>query len=211
MRGPGPLLALALAAAALVGCGGDDEEPQGGGSGGDAGAEVFPEGGRVPEGTRLALEDVERATGCELLNVKGSGYGKHTTTLDERVGYGTNPPTAGRHYQIPAEDGLYMEAAPDEALVHSMEHGRVIVWAEPDLPREARATLRAFFEEDDYQLLLTPRADMPYAVAATAWNGEPQPDGTGRTLGCPEWSGEVVSALRAFRDEHRGRGPEPVP
>ena len=52
---------------------------------------------------------------------------------------------------------------------------------------------------------------MPYDVAATAWNRDPQPGGTGRTLGCPEWNEKVVDALRAFRDEHRGRGPEPIP
>jgi hypothetical protein len=92
-----------------------------------------------------------------------------------------------------------------------MEHGRVIIWAKPGLPEDARKTLRALFEEDDYQMVLTPRPDMPYAVAATAWNGDPQPGGTGRTLGCPEWNEKVVDALRAFRDEHRGRGPEPIP
>ena len=62
-----------------------------------------------------------------------------------------------------------------------------------------------------HQLVLTPREDMPYAVAATPWSRNPQPGGTGRTLGCPDSSERVVDALRAFRDEHRGRGPEPIP
>jgi hypothetical protein len=52
---------------------------------------------------------------------------------------------------------------------------------------------------------------MPFAVAATAWNADPQPLGTGRTLGCPEYNEKVLDALRAFRDEHRGNGPEPIP
>ena len=59
--------------------------------------------------------------------------------------------------------------------------------------------------------MLTPRQDMPYAVAATAWNGEPGPAGTGRTLGCERWSDATIDALRAFRDEHRSQGPEAVP
>jgi len=50
-----------------------------------------------------------------------------------------------------------------------------------------------------------------YAVAGTAWNRDPEPGGTGRTLGCPRWSDGVLDALRAFRDEHRGNGPEPIP
>jgi hypothetical protein len=63
--------------------------------------------------------------------------------------------------------------------------------------------LRALFEEDSYQLVLTPRRAMPYAVAATAWNIDPD-------AGCPAWSANAVDALRAFRDEHRGNGPEQV-
>jgi hypothetical protein len=209
------LLVLGLAATPAA-CGGDDS-PEGGDGGAPA---VFPEGGNVPEQRVTDLAPAARAARCEL---KDSSLTEaelpegpnplHTPTPDERVTYPDNPPTLGRHWPggFQAQDGLYEEAPPDEALVHTMEHGRVIVWARPSLPRAARAALRALFEEDDYQMVLTPRADMPYAVAATAWNAEPGPYGTGRTLGCPEWSEEVVDAIRTFRDEHRSRGPEPVP
>jgi hypothetical protein len=60
-------------------------------------------------------------------------------------------------------------------------------------------------------MLLVRRRDMPYAVAATAWNRDPAPGGTGRTLSCDRWSAEVADALRAFLDQHRGNGPEDVP
>jgi hypothetical protein len=66
-------------------------------------------------------------------------------------------------------------------------------------------------QDDNYQTLLVRRPNMPFAVAATAWNQDPQPNGTGHTLGCARWSPEVIDALRAFRDEHRGNGPEPIP
>jgi hypothetical protein len=79
------------------------------------------------------------------------------------------------------------------------------------LSEEGQDGVRALFEEDSYQLVVTPRAAMPYAVAATAWNRDPEPGGTGRTLGCPRWNDGVIDALRAFRDEHRGKGPEPIP
>ncbi len=207
MRRASPALVLVLIA--LAGCGADD----GGGGGGGGGGEVFPAGGSVPGDRGLPLEQAARAAGCELETTpsRGGADRQHTTSPDERVKYRGNPPTLGRHAPPPAEDGLYQEAPPDESLVHTMEHGRVIVWAKPSLPEDARKTLRALFEEDDYQMVLTPRANMPYEVAATAWNGDPQPGGTGRTLGCPKWNEKVVDALRAFRDEHRGRGPEPVP
>ena len=206
-------LALGLALVALAGCGRDDGDGGDGGTGNGGEAEVFPAGGSVPEDSGLPLEQAARAAGCALVTTpsRGEADRQHTTSPDEKVRYRGNPPTLGPHAPQPAGDGLYQQAPPDESLVHTMEHGRVVIWAKPSLPEEARKTLRALFEEDDYQLVLTPRADMPYAVAATAWNGDPQPGGTGRTLGCPKWSQKVVDALRAFRDEHRGRGPEPIP
>ena len=209
-------LALGLALVALAGCGDNDgdsgaEGNNGGGDGG--GSEVFPAGGSVPDDSGVTLEQAARGAGCVLKTTpsRGEADRQHATSPDEKVRYRGNPPTLGRHAPQPAGDGLYQQAPPDESLVHTMEHGRVIIWAKPSLPAKARMTLRALFEEDDHQLVATPRANMPYEVAATAWNGDPQPGGTGRTLGCPKWNDEVVDALRAFRDEHRSRGPEPIP
>ena len=195
----------------LAACGGDD-----GGSSGDSGAgQLFPEGGSAPEQEVFEVEPAAKAAGCELevTESRGEEDSGHTDSPDERVEYRGNPPTLGRHWPpgYQAEDGLYGEAPADEALVHTMEHGRVIFWAKPSLPEEARKAIRAVFEEDSYQLVLTPRRSMPYAVAATAWNGEPGPAGTGRTLGCAAWSDATADALRAFRDEHRSQGPEAVP
>jgi uncharacterized protein DUF3105 len=186
----------------------------GGGGGGSAKgdvAAVFPDGGSVPEQKDFDVASAAGAAGCELRSVKGSGVATHTTSLDDRVKYKTNPPTTGRHYEIPAQDGIYGEAPQDEALVHTLEHGRVIIWVKPSLPQKQRADLRALVEEDDYQMVLVPRRNMPYAVAATAWNGEPAPGGTGRLLLCDEVNAKTFDALAAFRDEHRSQGPEPVP
>lgn len=188
-----------------------------GGDGGtdEAAAEVFPDGGSVPEQQEFDVRPAAEAAGCELKDTPARGEQDrlHSDTPDVDLKYRGNPPTLGRHWPpgFQAEDGLYGESPADEALVHTMEHGRVVVWAKPSLPEDARSTLRALFDEDDYQMVLTPRAKMPYAVAATAWNGEPAPVGIGRTLGCPEWNEQVPDAIRAFRDEHRSRGPEPVP
>jgi hypothetical protein len=183
----------------------------GGGSTDEAAAEVFPEGGSFPEQTEFDVRPAAEAAGCQLRTVKGSGTQDHTTSLDEKVKYNSNPPTTGRHYQIPAEDGIYGDAPQDEALVHGLEHGRVIVWVKPSLPEEQRANIRALVDDDEYQMFLVPRANMPYAVAATAWNAEPAPNGTGRMLTCDEVTDKTFDALAAFRDEHRSQGPEPVP
>jgi hypothetical protein len=203
--GGGGLLAVAaIAVIVLLAAGGNGAEGQGGG-------DIFPEGGDVPEQTEFELEASAEAADCELRSKRGSGVADHTTTLDEKVDYASNPPTNGRHYQVPAEDGLYYEAPSDEQLVHTQEHGRVIVWVKPSLPEEARQSVRALFEEDDYQMVVVPRSNMKPGVAATAWNRDPDPGGTGRTLACPRWNDRVVDAIRTFRDEHRSNGPEAVP
>ena len=203
----GLLVIAVIAVVAVLALGGDD----GGGGSASASSDVLPGGGSVPEQTEFEVRPAAQAAGCRLRTVQGSGTQDHTTSLDERVDYDTNPPTTGRHYQIPAEDGAYSEAPTDEELVHGMEHGRVIIWFKPTLPEQDRANLKALFDEDTYQMFLVPRRNMPYAVAATAWNGDPAPNGRGQLLLCNEVTPEMYDALRAFRDEHRSRGPEPIP
>jgi Protein of unknown function (DUF3105) len=190
----------------LAGGGGDGDASGGGGN-------FFPEDGDVPEQQVFDLAQASRAAGCELESDKASGVATHTTSLSKKVNYKDNPPTSGRHYEIPAEDGVYGgKPPPDETLVHALEHGRVVIWVKSSVPKEARATIRAMSDQDEgYQTLLVKRADMPHAVAATAWNRDPAPEGTGRTLGCDRWSPEALDAIRTFRDEHRSNGPEPVP
>jgi hypothetical protein len=207
-------LAFALAVA-LAGCAGGSDDESGSDRGKTREAEHgvtarLPAGGHVPEPRISDLDSAARAAECELRS-SGARSRDHTASLEEPIDYGTNPPTTGRHFQAAAGDGIYEEAAPDSAIVHSLEHGRVVIWFKPSLPEEARAGLRALVEQDGHQILVIPRSEMPFDVAATAWNGSPGPEGIGRLLGCPDFSPAVYDALRTFRDEHRGRGPEVAP
>jgi len=203
--GAGGLLAVAaIVVLVVLATGGSD-----GGSDAQA-AEVFPDGGSFPEQKVFDVAPAARAAGCTLRDVKATSR-EHTTSLDQRVKYSTNPPTSGRHYQIPAEDGIYGDPPQDEALVHGMEHGRVIFWVKPSLPEDQRADIRALVEDDSYQMFLVPRSNMPYAVAATAWDADPAPNGTGKLMTCDRVTDQTYDALAAFRDEHRSQGPEPIP
>jgi hypothetical protein len=204
--GAGGVLALAaLVVVVLLATGG------GGGGGSDAAAaEVFPDGGSFPDQKIFEVAPAAKSAGCTLRTVKANSRA-HTTALSTRVKYSTNPPTSGRHYAVPAQDGIYGKAPQDEELVHGMEHGRVIIWAKPSLPEDVRASLRALVEDDSYQMFLVPRSKMPYAVAATAWDADPAPNGTGKLMTCDQVNDKTYDALAAFRDEHRSQGPEPVP
>ena len=196
---------IAVAVAILLLTGGEDA-----GSGPGNAGNVFPDGGSFPEQKVFDIGPAAKAAGCQLQTKKGTARG-HTTSLSDRVKYNTNPPTTGRHYEIPAQDGIYGEAPQDEQLVHNMEHGRVIIWVKPSLPSKQRADIRAMVEDDPYQMVLVPRRNVPYAVAATAWDADPAPNGTGELLLCNDVNDKTFDALQSFRDEHRSQGPEPIP
>lgn len=193
----------------------DDDGGNGesGGRGGDSPDEdMLPDGGSFATPREFAtVARAAEAAGCELESHRARTR-NHVSNLRVEVEYSSAPPTSGLHYPVPAGDAAY-EVSPDvKLLVHSLEHGRVIVWFDPELPAEARAALKAFYDNDSDRVLLVPDpTDMPYEVAATAWNENPGRHGTGRLLGCPEHGEDVFGALEAFKDRHRGKGPERVP
>jgi len=203
--GTGGVLALAavvVLVVLLVGGGGD--------GGGKAGGELLPAGGRVAELRETGVAKAAETAGCELKNERAKSR-DHTGDPNEVIKYDTNPPMSGRHFETPAPESAYTEAPADPSLVHALEHGRVDLWFKPDASRQARADLKATYDEEQgYQLLLIPRPDMPYPVAATAWTADPQPLGTGHLIGCRTIDAKALTAVRAFIDEYRGRGPEPV-
>jgi hypothetical protein len=187
----------------------------GGGGGGSASGEkdtanILPSGGKVPPPNVTDLRTAAKRAGCEMKKFKATSR-EHVTDINKKIHYSSNPPTSGSHYEAPADDGAYSESPPVDQLVHNLEHGRVIIWFKPGLPRSTRADLKAFFDEDTYQMVVTPKSDMPYQVAATAWGRDPAPNGTGYLLGCRKADSQMFDALRDFREEHRGKGPEPVP
>jgi hypothetical protein len=197
---------LALAVAGFVLLSGDDGE----GGGGTASADVLPDGGEVPAQEITDLGEAASAASCEQESSKADSR-EHISDIGETVEYSSDPPTSGRHFESPEQDGAFEEAPDTKLLVHTLEHGRVIIWFKPTLPEQERANLKALFDEDSYQMVLVPNDTMPYEVAATAWNREPEPNGTGRLLGCDTYSDMVFDALRAFKDEHRSNGPEAIP
>jgi hypothetical protein len=202
--GGGLVLAALIAIVVVLVAGGD--------KGGGKSEDVFPSGGKAPQPVTTDLKVAAKGAGCEMKTAKAGGR-NHTQSLSDRVKYPTNPPAAGNHYVDPASDGMYGngDVPQDEQIVHAEEHGRVIIWVKPSLAKSQRAALRAVFDEDSSGMLLVPRANMPFAVATTAWDANPQPLGTGIVMGCPRYSNKVFDAIRDFRDAHRGKGPEPVP
>jgi hypothetical protein len=198
------LVIVVVAAVVLAGGGGGDGKS-------DSASGVLPDGGSVPEREVQDLAPAAKAAGCKVESFKGTSR-EHTEDLAEKINYSSQPPTSGSHFATPAEDGAYDKAPDAKELVHTLEHGRVVVWFKKSLAEDNRANLKALFDEDSYQMVLTPDPTrMKYQVAATAWSREPTPNGTGRLLGCTEVNDRTFDAIQAFRDEYRGNGPEAVP
>ena len=124
-------------------------------------------------------------------------------TVDNHVPparYEVDPPAGGDHDPASVPAGFYSDrptTPPDAQLVHSLEHGLVVVWHQPDLTEAELADLRAVFDEDDQDVVVVPRPSLDLKVAATSWE---------RRLRC----GEVEqNTLSEFVDLYRNQSPEP--
>jgi hypothetical protein len=153
----------------------------------------------IPQPGDRALSSAAAAAGCTVMTFPSFGL-EHTT---KRVQYKTNPPTSGPHNPTPAEDGIYDDPPATTRLVHSLEHGRVILQFAPGAPPAVRGQLKALAKEDGRHVILTPHATgMPVVVAATAWR---------RYIGCRRPSTAMLDALRDFKIDYRDHAPEQVP
>ena len=201
------ILALGIigALAAVLLAGGDDD---GGSEGGGGGATVsYPDGGEIPAQKEADLPVAMKAAGCQDETVESEGAGLHTTDPDEEIKYDSEPPSIGRHYQEWPDDDIYDEAPSTTSVVHTLEHGRVLIWLNPDLSSDELAQFKALYEEDPYHVIMLPREELKEPFAVTAWVGQT----TGHTLRCNELNDNSWDAIRAFKEKYRDKAPEFVP
>ena len=196
----GALVAVALS-------GGDDDG--GGNGGGDSAAAqiAYPDGGEIPDQREADLNVAAKAAGCKDETVQAAGAGEHTTDPNEPIEYQSEPPSVGAHYQEWPEDDIFEEAPPTTSVVHTLEHGRILIWLRPDLPEEQLAQFKALYDEDPYHVIMLPREQLKEPFAVTAWVGQD----TGHTLRCDEVNDRTWDAIRSFKEKYRDKAPEFVP
>ena len=124
--------------------------------------------------------------------------------------YSSLPATSGPHWDPSgiANWGVYPTPQPETQLIHSLEHGGIVIWYDPEaLDAEGVEALATLVEQHNaegiggrYKWILTPWGasdPLPSAVVATAWN----------------WMLELdeadTAAIDSFADEHYGISPEP--
>jgi hypothetical protein len=168
-------------------------------------ADITPderEGTPPPPVEQADLERAADAAGCELeLGLPDEGN-THLRPNDDPPDYKTEPPNSGDHSVEQLADGAYLDYPDPANFVHSLEHGRIEIQYDPELPEDEQLALKGLFDEDPEGMLMFPNPEMRHEVATTAWTN---------MMTCDSYSPEVFDAIRAFRDTYRGQGPESVP
>ena len=135
--------------------------------------------------------------------IQGSSHVPDGTKID----YSTNPPTSGNHYNTPQPAGIYDVSPPDGNLVHSMEHGAVILWYKQsfpadksDIPATESAQLKSIFNSVSVsKKIMVSRDNLDVPVALTSW---------GRLLNLQTID---ENQIKAFMETNEDRGPEKAP
>ncbi len=84
--------------------------------------------------------------------------------------YNSNPPTSGPHFgDGVAGPGIKTEPVPDELVLHSMEHGAVVLWYKDDLSESDVDKLRNVFQSASGKKIMLPRQDLDVPIALTSW------------------------------------------
>lgn len=129
------------------------------------------------------------------------------THVDEgaSITYNSSPPSSGQHYPS-WSDYLFSETQiPDGKLVHNLEHGGVVLYYRPDLPDDAKQTLRSLLttlppgKYGEVKLIVSPHPRLEAAVQVTAW---------GRALQLPSVD---VAQITSFYTAWVDKGLEDVP
>ena len=117
------------------------------------------------------------------------------------VRYETTPPTSGNHYPTPTAPGFYTSPQMPGNLVHSLEHGNVVVYYQPDrLKSVDKTALQGWVSHyggpwNGFVVVPNPYPNPPYLVL-TAWT---------HMMVLKHYDPAAVSA---FASEYLGRGPE---
>ncbi|WP_225335686.1 DUF3105 domain-containing protein [Halomicrobium urmianum] len=156
----------------------------GGGGGGNADASI------PVQGDAAVISQVENESFNQTRHVSGE------------IDYDRMPPTGGLHHDGEVSAGFYEEEQPLGDLVHTLEHGAVVVYYDPAaLNRSAEQSLRAFANRHtgrwrSFVAVPNPAESPDATYVLAAW---------GHRLETNEYDNESV---RQFAGEYLGRGPE---
>jgi hypothetical protein len=180
-------------------------------------------------GGKTSVAATMRAAGCTYREVvpyppadeaTRADYHADFPTLAAKPHWTTSPPSGGGHYRLWAVWGFYRHAINPAMAVHNEEHGGVVIWWGPGVPKATVDELERFYHEQPVAMLGTPYSGLDDRIALTAWTADPawkgEPGlayknhhyGLGHIAVCPAFD---QKAFAAFRDAFRGRSPQGFP
>lgn len=116
--------------------------------------------------------------------------------------YNSNPPTSGPHYETPARPGFREENIADGNLIHSLEHGLVLISYHPRIEDESEK-LRDIVGP---LTVVVPRSANEADIALAAWGRLETFDIEEGTIGDSE-----LQRIRDFIIRYANKGPEHIP
>lgn len=141
----------------------------------------------------------------KILGTEHADKGRQHIAEGTPMTYSTNPPSSGNHYPQPAPKGVYDQEIPDGTLVHSLEHGYVLVAYKPDLPAQQIQKLNGLFAKPysnqkfiPSKAIVVPRANNPAPISLASWRW---------TLNLNSFD---ENDLMQFYLQHVSKSPEPA-
>ncbi len=124
--------------------------------------------------------------------------GRKHVAPGEPVDYTKDFPTSGPHDPNPIVPGVYPQEQRPEQLVHSLEHGNIVIYYDSPTD-ETMQQLKGWADEFPAAwegVVVTPKAGLGNSIVLTAWT---------KQLTLSEFDSKAAAS---FIDEYRGRGPE---
>ncbi len=142
----------------------------------------------------LAAEGQASLSRVRTLSSRGGGH----LAVGQSHSYDERFPTSGIHNAVPVNPGFYREVQLPTALVHSIEHGHVVVYYEnPGVDAiQFFKDWTSFYDGNWDGLVAVPATGLGSAVVLTAWR---------KIYRLDDFD---PAAAAAFIDLYRGRGPE---
>ncbi len=119
--------------------------------------------------TWLAYQPTKRLQSPALGKEMPDQGSPHIAVGEQHPPYNSNPPTSGWMYGETAGPGIKDQEVPDERLLHSMEHGGVIVYYKADLSQNQIDQVKKVFNDASGKKILVPRKNLDVPVALTSW------------------------------------------
>ena len=94
----------------------------------------------------------------------------HVALGQDHPAYNSNPPTSGWHSGTgTAGPGIKDQLVSDELILHSMEHGAVVVWYKDDLSESEVERIKKTFNKAFGKKIMLPHKNLDVPVALTSW------------------------------------------